>query len=200
MAIINSIRLALFTSAVYAWNRLMWPDEQEELRAAGDQSFHIILGRNPDGTINVMRTQGTMNAFMESMGINGIMQFYRDYQNNGATMQDVAKEPAKAFTNEMYQGLSPYIKAPVELLSGKSRFPNVFRPRAIRNTDWNLEYLMGSLALREPYEILSNKGIKRYFFVSTLSVNRDIFKLFGEIIFLSRTFIKLFENKNTLYK
>jgi hypothetical protein len=157
MAIINSIRLALFTSAVYAWNRLMWPDEEEELRAAGDQSFHIILGRNPDGTINVMRTQGTMNAFMESMGINGIMQFYRDYQNNGATMQDVAKEPAKAFTNEMYQGLSPYIKAPVELLSGKSRFPNVFRPRAIRNTDWNLEYLMGSLALREPYEILSNK-------------------------------------------
>src|SRR5690606_3965560 len=158
MAVINTIRLATFTALVEIWNKMMFPDEEEELRDGGDQSFHIITGRNPDGTIQVYRTQGTLNAFMESMGITGVMQFYQDYENNDATMKDVASEPAKAFTNEMYQQMSPFVKIPLELSAKKSRFPNVFKPRTIRQSEgWMLEHTLSSLALREPYEMLTDK-------------------------------------------
>ena len=151
--LIHSMQIGLFTAMVYAYNRIMWPDEEDELRAAGDQSFHIILGKNADGSIKVLRTQGTLNAFMESMGITGIIQFYKDYENKDATMADVAAEPSKAFTNEFYQGTTPFIKVPFELASGKSRFPSVFRPRAIRD---NTEYIFSSVALRQPYEMLTD--------------------------------------------
>src|SRR5690606_16627305 len=148
MAVINTIRLATFTALVEIWNKMMFPDEEEELRDGGDQSFHIITGRKPDGTTQVYRTQGTMNAHMESMGITRVMQFYQDYENNDATMKDVASETAKAFTNEMYQQMSPFVKIPLELSAKKSRFPNVFKPRTIRQSEgWMLEHTLSSLAL-----------------------------------------------------
>ena len=170
-ALVNYSRMAMFTAAIALLNKLKFPDEEEELQKAGMDGFHIILGRDENGNVRYYRTQGTMNAFMESMGLNGIANEFSDYSNGTATLGEVAAKPGESFVNEFYQGMNPLIKSPIELSQGKSFFPSITNPRSIKDSPYNLEYLSNQIGQRYLYDALMDKPRKDKDFLNMFVTN-----------------------------
>jgi hypothetical protein len=170
-ATINYSRMVMFTAAIALFNKLMFPDEEEELQKAGMDGFHLILGRDDNGNIRYYRTQGTMNAFMESMGLNGIANEFSDYSNGTATLGEVAAKPGESFVNEFYQGMNPLIKSPIELSQGKTFFPSIKNPRVIKDSPYNLEYLSNQIGQRYLYDELMDKPRKDKDFLNMFVTN-----------------------------
>ncbi|HOM53772.1 MAG TPA: hypothetical protein PLE87_21140, partial [Phycisphaerae bacterium] len=118
------------TALMWAYNNTVWPDEEGSLTTEDRNSPHIILGRNPDGTVRIFRNTGAMGDFLEWFGVNTLVSMYPKYRDGQLTGADIAREMALSPVNKFVQGLRPDLKAGYEFLTGTSLYPDATRPRS----------------------------------------------------------------------
>lgn len=118
------------TALMWAYNNTVWPDEEGSLTTEDRNSPHIILGRNPDGTVRIFRNTGAMGDFLEWFGVNTLASMYPKYRDGQLTGADIAREMALSPVNKFVQGLRPDLKAGYEFLTGTSLYPDATRPRS----------------------------------------------------------------------
>jgi|GEM_PF-3215064 len=118
------------TALMWAYNNTVWPDEEGSLTTEDRNSPHIILGRNPDGTVRIFRNTGALGDFLEWFGINTLASMYPKYRDGQLTGADIAREMALSPVNKFVQGLRPDLKAGYEFLTGTSLYPDATRPRS----------------------------------------------------------------------
>lgn len=123
------MRLASWYAMQNLWNRLMFPDEEDELGTYDRANPHIIIKRNEDGTAMILRNTGAMGDVLEWMGINDLFSLLPQYRNGQISAGDLATEMAKAPLNKMFGSLGPHVKLPFEVAFGVSGFPDAFNPR-----------------------------------------------------------------------
>lgn len=122
------LRMGAFYGLTQAWNYLMFPDEEDKLSPSDRAMPHIILGRLPDGDIHILRNVSAIGDFAGWFGINTLVSLYPKYAEGTLTLGDMAKEMGKGVVNKAVGGVGPFVKAPFEMLMGKSMFPDVFNP------------------------------------------------------------------------
>lgn len=130
------LRLAVPYLAVYAWNNSGDRDDLEKLLSDEDRRrFHIILGKNPDGTVNVTYAQTALAdlikwfsgpKFLQAMA--GWMNGKTDFPTAFSEWRDDLVPDA---INNVAQGLTPWLKLPYMIVSKKQTFPDVLDQRTI---------------------------------------------------------------------
>ena len=162
-----TLRMAMLYGMVQLWNNLVMGDEEEELSVQERARLHITLGRDADNNIRTLRFQGALSDFLGWVGFEDALAMAAEVERGRATAGDVAQVMAKAPVNRVLNGMTPVISAPVEYLSGKKYWPDVFRPRPIRDRARNLAQLF---SVEHEYDVIFNKPSRGY----TASVEQTV--------------------------
>ena len=157
-------RLALMATALWVlltlWNNTFFPDEEKELSEDERRKPHVIFGRNKDGSISNFTRLGALQDFVDWFGVDaGSIQDIRDILNGKMSIKEWAQNTGKNFLNKLGQGITPFIKAPVEAAAGKKFFPDVFEPQTVRD-GW--KNFFQSLSLDNEYALIKGLPSRPY--------------------------------------
>jgi N12 class adenine-specific DNA methylase len=147
--------------AVYAaaqmFNHLFWPDEEEELGETGRRQAHLILGRREDGSIITLRLQGALSDALSWLNLHDFPEDMREIATGKKTVYQWMAEAAVEPVNKMVQGVRPEIKAPTELITGRTIYPEFWKPRPIRD---RAEYVAQMLSADSLYRRAAGKPLR----------------------------------------
>jgi len=126
------LRIAWMYGTLWAWNRLLFGDDDDELLPYDRANPHLLLGRNPDGSIRVFRNVGAMGDFLEWIGLNELPSLLKKYRDKQIEPGEIVSEMARAPLEKAVSSLRPDIKGVAEVLSGQTWFPEPLQPRSVR--------------------------------------------------------------------
>jgi hypothetical protein len=135
------LRLSAFWSMLQAWNYLMYPDDEDELRDANPTVAnrpHILFGRDGNGKIQYLSGVGALGDLLSWFGLDAFPGLVGDVMHDRMTIGEAIQHSAKAPVNKIWQGLTPAVKMPLEMAVRESTYPDVFNPRPIND---RLDYL-----------------------------------------------------------
>lgn len=159
----TTARLAVQAMLVYGviqlWNNLFFPDEEDELDDMQQAQLHIILGRNEDGEVITLRTQGALSDALSWFGFQQTAEAYKEYERGRGSLAEVLSQPAKTTINKFATSVSPIISVPIESAMGKKLWPDVFNPRPNRDPWRNVA---STLSLENEYAALADKPSRGY--------------------------------------
>ena len=147
------------TASWQAWNRLFHGDLEDELSTMDQGRPHIILGKTDDGKIQTVRFQGALSDYMEWLGYGEAVQTFDMIDRGQATWADLGVDMAKAPVKKIVNGISPHLKIPFEITSGKKVFPDVFKMRSIKDP---YRHLWQTVSLENEYDWLTGKPNRGY--------------------------------------
>lgn len=154
-----AIRMALVYGMLSLWNGLFFPDEEDELGEAQRQQMHLILGRNDNGEIITMRTQGAMSDALSWFGLSAIGKAAHDYELGRGSLWSILSAAPKAAINKVATAVSPIITVPVEAATGKKIWPDVFNTRSNRDPWRNV---FSTVSLENEYDLAMGKPSRGY--------------------------------------
>ncbi|KKL67092.1 hypothetical protein LCGC14_2138460, partial [marine sediment metagenome] len=154
-----TMRMVYLYAMVQIWNNLVMGDEEDELSAEQRTRLHLTLGKTDDGEIRTLRFQGALSDFLGWIGFEDAVATTVEIERGRASFGELMEVIAKAPVNRILNGLTPVISAPVEYLSGKKFWPDVFRPRAIRDKARNLAQLF---SLEHEYDVIFDRPSRGY--------------------------------------
>ena len=154
------------SALITVWNHTFFPDEEKEM-GLSRRELHLILGRNKEtGEIKSVRFQGALSDMLDFVGMSDVFSHTADVVTGKATIGEKAKEageaikelkPVKSFASKLVNALGPQYKLPVELITKRTAYPDVSRPRAIRDRG---EYVAKTFSVELPYRIFSGKPLR----------------------------------------
>jgi hypothetical protein len=153
------IKATALWAMLTAWNNLMFPDEEREISEENRALPHIIFGRDGDGKIVYFNRLGALTDLLAWFGLDKAPMYVAQWASGRRSLREVAIEMAKSPVNVVVQGVTPAIKMPAELITKRILFPDVFRPRPMR--DWKY-YLMQSFGLENEYKALTDVPGEQY--------------------------------------
>jgi hypothetical protein len=154
-----AIRMAAMYGLFSLWNALFFGDEEDELDDNQKRQMHVILGRNANGDIITLRTQGALSDALGWFGMADIAKLSKDYELGRIGLGDAMLSIPKNVVNKAVGGISPIITAPVEAAMGKKFWPDVFTPRPI-NDRWR--NFLSSFSLENEYDMAMDKPSRGY--------------------------------------
>jgi len=143
-----AIRVFFASALLMAWNRLVKPDDDDELPDDIKNTPHLTLGRDEKGNIIYFSRLGALNEVLDWFNLDQIIPDLKEIANERKTIEEQAKDMAIAPLNKIVNSISPFIKTPVELLSNSSYYPDIRHPGTIRDKNY---YIFNSLGLGEEY-------------------------------------------------
>jgi len=155
-----AIKATALWALLIAWNMLKYPDEEKELPEDVRNKPHLIYGRNADGTVRYIGRLGALSDLLDWFAVDvGTYDEVQDWLNGDITIQEAAVKMATAPANKLINAINPLIKNTGEAIAGLQFFPDVTKPRPIRD---RMQYLAQSLALGDEYSSLAGKPTKGY--------------------------------------
>jgi len=146
-------RIAWLYGAIWAWNLLLFGDDEEELPPYDRANPHVLLGRNADGSIRVFRNVGALGDFLEWFGINKVLSMFGKLKAGQVDAKDIALEMAFAAPEKAMGSIRPDLKALYEIPTGQSLFPEPTKPRSARRG----ELAAGVFGLQDEYKWMRGK-------------------------------------------
>jgi len=154
-----AIKATAFSSMLQVWNNLMFPEEEASLTSEQRGRPHIILGTDKNGKVINFTRIGALGDFLEWFGLDAAPHLVSSYLNGRKSVKEIANEMARAPVNQVVQGITPFIKYPVERFTRRSLFPDVFKPRTIRNRGL---HIARSLGLENEYKAVMDVPSEPY--------------------------------------
>lgn len=133
------------------FNQMWAPDDDDELPEDEKKKAHLTFGRNSKGEVMYFSRIGTAADVLDWIGLDSVDYDLRDVLDGRRTVREVMLDMAKSPVDKSYGMLSPFIKAPTELAVGQTAYPNVGKPRPIRDRG---KYIAQTLGLSKEYDRL----------------------------------------------
>lgn len=153
--------MAILSAAATAWNKLMFPDEEEELRLANTRGMQFILMRTDDGKVITLPIVGALFDALDWFGIPD-MENEMEMIINGTAPKRGLKEIGKKIlispVNKLAQGLNPFVKSTAELVNKKSFYPDVFNPKPIYDRK---EYGARFMSMQDEYKAITGTPMRK---------------------------------------
>ena len=126
---------------IAAWNKLVMKEEDEKLPPTARNVPHITLGKIGDD-IYAFRQLGSFSEILEWFGL-------EDYK--------WSSEDLTAPLDKAWGMVTPFLKMPIELVSGLNFYPSLTQPRAIRDK-W--QHFFNSFGVDDIYNEVTGKPTK----------------------------------------
>lgn len=153
------ISATAFWSALQVWNHTMFPEEEDDLAEDIKSNPHIVFGKDSEGNIIYFNRIGALGDFLEWFGLDDSPKYVDKWMKGEMTLKEIATEMVQSPVNVIVQGITPQIKVPAELITGRTLFPDVFKPGIIRDRGL---YLSRSLGLENEYKAIAGLPSKGY--------------------------------------
>jgi hypothetical protein len=132
-------------AALYAYNKLRYPDEWEDLPPEAKRVPTLILGRNADGTVKYFNRLGNVSDLLEWLDPFEGSTIIKDWMSDRISFPKMVGALTVSGPGEkIAQSLGPQFKIPVELALGVSIYPDIRKPRQIRD---RMEYIADQFGL-----------------------------------------------------
>ena len=160
-----------------ALSRGMFPDADDEIGIESQRIPHLTLGWFGERPMYFSRL-GTASDTLEWLGIDSLDYDMLDLLNGRRTLREVAADWAKGGTNKAINGLTPFIKVPMELVGGKSTYPDFYNRKPI--FDGGL-HIARALGMQREYKAIMGKPSKGFLYdvvtspISTVMVNQSAY-------------------------
>lgn len=148
----------LFAS-VTAFNHLVHPDEEDQLSVADQKQLHVIIGAKADGKIMTARFQGAFSDALSWFGLEDYPQTISKLRDGEMEPGELAQKMLMATPNKIANAAAPFFKLAGELITGKSIYPDIAKPRPIRD---KIEHAARFLSLDNEYKALTGKPSRGY--------------------------------------
>lgn len=135
------------------WNRLFFPDEDDELRERG-RNLHLILGRYKDGSVRSIRIEGAWADFLEWAHLHDYPADVKDLVEGKRSVMDKVQEMVRSPIEKIVGLWEPVSKTLFEVLTKKATYPTPFDTRPIRDRG---EHVAASLSLQWLYREVTDK-------------------------------------------
>ncbi|MHA2135343.1 MAG: hypothetical protein ACW99J_15900 [Candidatus Thorarchaeota archaeon] len=152
-----SVMLSLFWFQILLgyWNSSFGDDEEENLPEDVRNRPHMLFpsldalargewsAKNDDGKIQYFSRVGAIADLLEWFSLDTSKADLQDIMEGKKTVMDKVNEIWQAPINVVVQGGNPFLKVGTELLSRQAMFPDVFKPRVVRDRVLHLARSMG---------------------------------------------------------
>ncbi|UCE83671.1 MAG: hypothetical protein JSV47_03885 [Deltaproteobacteria bacterium] len=139
---------------------LAFPREEEDLPDEIRGRPHLTFGRDKEGRVQYFPRVGTLGDFAEWFGLDASPYYLSQWYRGRMTLPEIAKDMAKSPVNVVVQGGVPFIKLAFEIATHQALFPDVFKPRTIRD---EMEHIARSFGLENEYRALAGKPSRPYY-------------------------------------
>lgn len=154
-----AIKATALWGMLQAWNHLFFPEEEEGLSSDVKGRTHIIVGKGKEGKTRHFTRIGALGDFLEWFGLDAAPNLVSDFTSGKKSLKDIVETMAKAPINQVVQGLSPFIKTPMEIATRRALFPDAFSPKTIRDRGM---HIARSLGLENEYKAIAGKPSDPY--------------------------------------
>jgi hypothetical protein len=157
---------------LYLWNHLLFPDDEDKLDELQKAQLHLLLGKDSDGKIVSLRTQGALSDVLSMLGFTDAMAAFNKWRDGQGSLGSVVTDMAKAPINRIATSVTPIISEPVEQMLGKELWPDAFDPRTIHDR-WR--HLFQAVSLENEYDLAADKPSRGYprSWTESLAYRRD---------------------------
>ena len=145
-----TIRMAMVYGALQLWNHLLFGDEEDDLNELQKRQLHLILGRDENGEVITLRTQGALSDALGMLGFPDAVRGLKDYFNGQGTLGQAAKDTLKAPVNRVATSTTPIFSVPLEQALGAELWPDIFEPRVIHDR-WR--HVFQTFSLENEYDL-----------------------------------------------
>jgi hypothetical protein len=154
---------AAFSVLAYAFNeaqKKIWDVDDDEDPNKDVEKLFLILGRYPDGTLETVKINGALADTLGWFGLgnaSGKAEEIADAYKKGETWaaaKRVAGDVMIAPVNKVIGGITPIIKSPAESALGKTAYPDIRNPKAIRDQG---QYWSSVFGLRPVYDLATDR-------------------------------------------
>lgn len=152
-------RIAMMYGLLWLWNNLVFPDDEDELSPDAKVRLHINLGKDAEGNSRSLRFQGALSDYMNWFGFADVATAVSDIEAGRGDWTNILKAVAKAPVNQILQGITPVISLPVESVTGKDWWPDIFNTRPIRDRWRNIAE---TFSVDSEYDLLLGKPSRGY--------------------------------------
>jgi len=139
-------RFMAFSATIALWNFTFFGDEERDLTPDQRRKMHILLGRNPDGSVRYLPISGAFRDALGWFGGEDLEYDIADVASGEIGPMKKVVEAGSSFSNRLVGGARPIVKTTGEALAGKSFYPDIWNPRPIYNK-WDHIFRTFSLEL-----------------------------------------------------
>lgn len=172
------VRMAAMTILMNLYNQLLFPDEEEEISEYDKNRTHLILGRDKNGNIRILRANTAFGDILEWFGLEASPTLWRQYSEGKMSLVDLfgnipgtdlpafGLNPFKGklglhpMATKLVRSISPLYKWPAETLTGKA-LP-VFDDRSWVVED-KVRNIAKGLSLEHEYDLFTQNPSRGYF-------------------------------------
>jgi len=152
------LKIAGMWALLQAWNYLMFSKEEKQLPQSIRSKPHIVLGSGEDGKVRYFSRLGNLPDLLEWFDPEDHLPAVKDALNGKIGPAEFAKK----FTGQLLMApvekvastSQPYVTVPIQLGMGKRLFPDIQRPRQIRD---RAEFVAEQFQMQGLYQYLTNK-------------------------------------------
>ncbi|MBR1485749.1 MAG: hypothetical protein IJ597_00655, partial [Synergistaceae bacterium] len=141
-------KILLFSTLVQAFNRFVFPDDDDELPNDVKYRPHITLGKYNDRVYYFDRI-GSLADAADWLNLDSIFIDVPQLMNGQLSPGEYVKKMCQAPVNKFIGQLNPMLKMPIELAVGRSLYPDAFNSRIIKD---NGEHIASSIGMNWPYK------------------------------------------------
>jgi hypothetical protein len=158
-----AIRAMGFTSALFAYNNIMFPEEEKNLPEEVRSKPHLILSVDENGKTQYFSRLGVLGDYLQWFGADAHTKELRNYLNGDQSLKDTALNMAMAWptevVNKLVQGSIPLTKMAGELITRQSIYPSMEKRGTIRD---RAEYAARGFGVENEYRAAVGKPSAGY--------------------------------------
>jgi hypothetical protein len=147
------------SGAMALWNQTKYPDLEANLAEEIQKRPHLVLGKDEEtGDTRYLDRLSGVSDLLGWFGADAITSDVKDYLDGKKSVKEIAMDMLKAPLNKAVSAVTPLVKTPVELLTGKKSYPDITRGSPVRDKGLHTAQSVG---LGEPYKYLTNLPQKK---------------------------------------
>jgi hypothetical protein len=133
-----------FTALTQAWNMLMFPELEEQLPRGVRSRTHIIFGKDEvTGDIIYFNRIGALGDLLDWFGLDTAVLDVKDILQGRLTLKEYLTQIIQSPINKVVSAAYPFHKLSFELITGRSLFPDMFKPGQIRDKGLHIAQSLG---------------------------------------------------------
>ena len=177
-AVETMAKISLLTVLVQAFNRFVFPDDDDDLPQDVKYRPHITLGK-ANGRVYYFDRIGALADVADWVSLDSIFLDAKEMINGQQSLSDYMKKVAVAPFSKAINALNPMIKAPYEFFTGRTLYPDASNPRTIKDkgvylasiADYETEYKLVMDTLNKFFPSMgavypSKSSLSKYFVYS----------------------------------
>jgi len=158
-AVWMAVRMGTVYGLLWLWNNLLFEDEEDDLGDLQKRQLHMVLGRDSDGEVITLRTQGALSDVLGMFGFFDAMAGIKAWENGQGTIGQAATAAAKAPINRILTATTPIFSNPLQMVQGKEWWPDFFEPRTMHDRG---RFTARTFSLENEYDLALGNPTRGY--------------------------------------